>query len=156
MVLRIYIYMWRSNLIMMIASRSQGVLNRKRIFKKKKKKKKHFQKRGKKKNYNNSSNLTEDIHCTIPKEQDKLLRASVDCLFICHISMKEVFLPSGAWAPLYRILLLRSLESPFQILYTEVCSNLNYGIRKVIITLSITCWGIWPSHKSCPWDQHLH
>lgn len=40
--------MWRSNLIMMIASRSQGVLNRKRIFKKKKKKE-AFSEKGKKK-----------------------------------------------------------------------------------------------------------
>ena len=56
---------------MMIASRSQGVLNRKCIFKKKKKKKEAFSEKGKKKkNYNNSSNLTEDIHSTIPKEQD--------------------------------------------------------------------------------------
>lgn len=112
--------------------------------------------RGGKKSYNNSFNLTGDIYCTIPKELDKLLRASADCLFIWHISMKGGFLPSGAWPLLYRILLLRFLKLLFQIQYIKIHSNHNYGIRKVIITLVITCWYIWPSHESRPWDQHLH
>ena len=127
MIFRIYINMWRSNLIMLIVPRSQGVLNLKCIFRKKM----HFQRRKKKKkSYNNSSNLTGDIHCTIPKEEDKLLRVSADCLFIWHINMNGGSSPSGAWPLCYRILLLRSLELLFQIPYNEVCSNLNYGIEK--------------------------
>lgn len=121
----------------MIVPRSQGVLNLKCIFRKNM----YFQRR-EKKSYNNSSNLTGDIHRTIPKEQDKLSRASADCLFIWHISMKGGFLPSGAWPLLYRILLLRTLKLLFPTQYTESCFNLNSGIRKVIVTSSITCWGI--------------
>lgn len=121
---------------MMIVLRSQGVLNHKCIFRKEL----YFQRERKKKSYNNSSNLTGDVHYTIPKEQDKLSRASADCLFIWHISMKGGFLPSGTQLLLYRILLLRSLKQVFQIQHTEICSNLKYGIRKVMITLCISCW----------------
>lgn len=109
---------------MMIVPRSQGVLNLKCIFRKKM----YFQRE--KKTYNNSFNLTGDIYCTIPKEQDKLLRASAHCLFIWHISMKGGFLPTGGCSLLYRILLLRSVKLLFQIQYIEIHSNLNYGIKK--------------------------
>lgn len=155
MVFRIYIYMWSPTSLwwLYLEAREFWILN---IIKKKKTKQPCIFRGGKKKVYNNSFNLTEDIYCTIPKEQDKLLRASADCLFIWHISMKGGFLPSGAWPLLCRILLLRFSKLLFQIQYSEIHSNLNCGIRKVIITLSITCWYIWPSHESCPWDQHLH
>lgn len=95
-----------------------------------KKKKAFSEKKKKKKRYNNSSNLTGDIHCTIPKEEDKLLRTSADCLFIWCINMNGGSSPSRAQPLRYRILLLRSFELLFQIPYNEVCSNLNYGIEK--------------------------
>lgn len=150
MVFRIYIYMWSPTSLwwLYLEAREFWILNvfsEKTVFSEEKKK-----------SYNNSFNLTGDIYCTIPKEWEKLLRASADCLFIWHISMKGGFLPSGAWPLLYRILLLRFLKLLFQIQHIEIHSNLNYGIRKVVTTLSITCWYIWPSHESCPWDQHLH
>ena len=81
---------------------------------------------------NNSSNLTGDIHCTIAKEEDALLRTSADCLFIWHIKMKEGSLPSGAWPLHYRILLLRSLKLLFQVQYDKICSYLIMGLEKLI------------------------
>lgn len=58
---------------MMIVPRSQRVLNVKYIFRK------NVFSEKEKKSYNNSSNLTGDIHCTICKE-DAPLRTSADCL----------------------------------------------------------------------------
>lgn len=112
---------------MMIVPRSQRVLNVKYIFRKKC----IFREGKKKKNYNNSSNLTGDIHCTICKE-DALLRTSADCLFIWHIKMKEGSLPSGAWPLHYRILLLRSLKLLFQTQSNKICSYLIMEVEKLI------------------------
>lgn len=124
--------MWRSNFIIMIVPRSQGVLNVKYIFRKKC----VFGEGKKKMSYNNSSNLTGDIHWTSPKE-DAPLRTSPDSLFIWHINMKDGSLPSGAWPLHYRILLLRLLQLLFQTIVQQDLLHFNHGSWKIHITLSI-------------------